>query len=41
VEVNRLLGFEDRVAMTGRRGHSPTAGSNRVLARFFEHFLGL
>jgi hypothetical protein len=41
MEVNRLLGFSDRVAMTNRRGHSPTAASNRVLALFFEHFLGL
>jgi hypothetical protein len=39
VEVNRLLGFENRVAMTNRRGHSPTPGSNAVLGLFFERFL--
>lgn len=38
--VNRLLGFENRVAMTNRPGHSPTAESNEQLYRFFEHFLG-
>ena len=37
--VNRLLGATNRVAMTNRRGHSPTAESNQQLYRFFEHFL--
>jgi len=39
VEVNRLLGFEDRVAMTSRKGHSPTKRSNAQLAEFFCRFL--
>jgi hypothetical protein len=37
--VNRLLGFENRVAMTNRPGHSPTRESNEQLYLFFEHFL--
>jgi pimeloyl-ACP methyl ester carboxylesterase len=39
VAVNRLLGFENRVAMTNRQGHSPTEQSNEQLYLFFEHFL--
>ncbi|HVR76512.1 MAG TPA: acetylxylan esterase [Planctomycetota bacterium] len=39
VEVNRLLGHEDRVAMTNRAEHTPSAESNEVLYLFFEHFL--
>jgi hypothetical protein len=39
VAVNRLLGHEDRVFMTNRPGHSPTAESNEVLYTFFEHSL--
>ena len=38
-EVNRLLGHEDRVAMTNRPAHEPTAESNEVIYRFFEYFL--
>ncbi len=34
--VNKLLGHENRVAMTNRMGHSPTAESNEQLYRFFE-----
>src|SRR5262249_5059118 len=40
VAVNRLLGYEDRVAMTNRKGHTPTRESNEVLCLFFEYFLG-
>lgn len=40
IAVNRLLGFEDRVAMTNRPDHSPTIESNGVIYDFFEHFLG-
>jgi hypothetical protein len=40
VQVNRLLGFEDRVALTQREGHTPTEESNAQLYAFFEHFLG-
>lgn len=39
VEVNRLLGYRNRVAMTNRKTHSPTPESNRQLYRFFEYFL--
>ena len=39
VAVNRLLGYRDRVAMTNRAGHSPTAESNEQIYPFFEHFL--
>jgi hypothetical protein len=39
VAVNRLLGYENRVAMTNRKGHTPTEESNEVLYQFFEHFL--
>jgi len=37
--VNRLLGYENRVAMTNRPEHAPNADSNSVLYAFFEHFL--
>jgi dienelactone hydrolase len=36
VAVNKLLGFENRVAMTNRAGHSPTEESNEQLYGFFE-----
>jgi hypothetical protein len=39
VAVNRLLGYEGRVAMTNRPGHAPTEESNELLCLFFEHFL--
>lgn len=39
VEVNRILGQVDRVAMTNRPEHSPNEDSNEVLYAFFEHFL--
>jgi hypothetical protein len=39
VAVNKLLGFENRVGMTNRKGHAPTEEHNEVLYRFFEHFL--
>jgi len=40
VEVNRVLGFTNRVAMTNRKEHSPNADSNEQLYTFFSHFLG-
>ena len=40
ISVNQLLGYDDRVAMTNRPQHDPTAESNAVLYRFLEHFLG-
>jgi dienelactone hydrolase len=39
VEVNRILGQENRVAMTNRSDHAPDAMSNEVIYSFFEHFL--
>jgi hypothetical protein len=36
VAVNKLLGYTDRVAMTNRKGHAPTAESNEQIYRFFE-----
>ena len=40
IEVNRLLGYQDRVGMTNRPKHDPTVESNEVIYRFFEHVLG-
>lgn len=39
VAVNRLLGYENRVAMTNRPGHAPTPESNEQICLFFERFL--
>ena len=39
VEVNRLLGYEGRVAMTNRELHEPNAEANEVIYKFFEYFL--
>lgn len=39
IAVNKLLGYSDRVAMTNRRGHTPTPESNEQIYLFFEHFL--
>ncbi len=39
IEVNRLLGYENRVGMSNRPDHSPNAESNAALVDFFEHFL--
>ncbi|MCD6597556.1 MAG: sialidase [Bacteroidales bacterium] len=37
--VNKLLGFDDRVAMTNRDEHSPNQRSNEQIYSFFEYFL--
>ena len=37
--VNRLLGHENRVAMTNRPDHTPTPESNEQLYAFFDRFL--
>lgn len=37
--VNKLLGHSDRVAMTNRETHGPTAESNEQIYAFFECFL--
>jgi dienelactone hydrolase len=39
IAVNRLLGYTNRVAMTNRDSHEPTAESNAQIYLFFEHFL--
>ncbi len=39
VAVNKLLGHENRVAMTNRKGHAPTKESNEQIYLFFEHVL--
>ena len=39
IAVNRLLGYANRVAMTNRKGHSPTPESNEQIYIFLEHFL--
>ena len=39
IQVNKLLGFENRVAMTNREKHDPNEQSNKVLGDFFEYFL--
>ena len=37
--VNQFLGYSNRVAMTNRKGHAPTAESNEQMYLFFELFL--
>jgi len=39
IAVNRLLGVQDRVAMTNRATHTPTQESNEQIYRFFEYWL--
>ena len=39
IAVNRLLGFENRVAMTNRAEHSPDSVSNEQIYMFFDYFL--
>ncbi len=39
VAVNKFLGWENRVAMTNRPAHSPTAESNQQAFGFLEYFL--
>jgi dienelactone hydrolase len=39
IEVNRILGESNRVAMTNRPDHSPNEDSNEVIYAFFKHFL--
>lgn len=39
IEVNRLLGHEDRVAMHNRPDHAPNPESNEVICEFFEEWL--
>lgn len=39
VSVNKFLGYEDRVFMSNRPGHSPTVESNEIIYLFFEYWL--
>jgi len=39
IQVNHLLGYENRVAMTNRSTHSPNPQSNEQAYLFFEYFL--
>ena len=39
IAVNKLLGYENRVAMTNRPLHSPNPESNEQVYLFFEYFL--
>ncbi len=39
IAVNQVLGYKNRVAMTNRPAHSPSATSNEQAYLFFEHFL--
>lgn len=39
VAVNRLLGYENRVAMTNREKHAPNPESNEQMYLFFDYFL--
>ena len=39
VAVNKLLGYENRVAMITRATHGPAAADNQIMAAFFEYFL--
>ena len=39
IAVNRVLGYENRVAMSNRPKHSPNEKSNAIIYAFFEHFL--
>jgi len=41
IAVNNLLGYQHRVAMTNRAGHSPTFESNEQIYQLFERFLKL
>jgi len=39
VAINALLGYTNRVAMTNRKNHTPTAESNEQIVAFFEQWL--
>jgi hypothetical protein len=39
IAVNKLLGYDNKVAMTNRAEHSPNAESDELLYSFFEYFL--
>lgn len=39
ININKKLGFKNRVAMTNRREHSPDENSNEIAYLFLEYFL--
>jgi pimeloyl-ACP methyl ester carboxylesterase len=39
IEVNKLLGYENRVGLTLRKGHDPTEEAMEQIDAFFVHFL--
>ena len=39
IAVNRVLGYENRVAMSNRTEHAPNQASNAIIYSFFERFL--
>lgn len=39
LDVNRMLGYDDRVAMTNRELHDPDPEANEILCDFFEYWL--
>jgi len=39
IAVNKLLGYEGRVAMSNRPTHAPTPESNEIIYQFFEYWL--
>jgi hypothetical protein len=39
VAVNKFLGYTNRVAVTNRKGHTPTPESNEQMHLLFERFL--
>jgi hypothetical protein len=39
IQVNELLGYQNRVAMTNRPEHSPNEESNEQIYQFFSYFL--
>lgn len=39
VRLNRMLGYENRVGMSNREGHSPTVEANEAVYDFFRAFL--
>ena len=39
IEVNKMLGYKNRVAMTNRELHEPNEQANEIIYKFFEYFL--
>lgn len=39
IAINKLLGFDNRVAMSNRPDHAPSEDSNKIIYAFLEYFL--